>query len=465
MPTLPSLLPKLAAAQAMPQPVRFVQFGNAYSMTAPLFWGNLSPNNRVAPNVNIRDLSSVSGPLSYTFGTAFDPLRSKMSLIRGLDVLIVNPNHNYTFAGCASGYDTGLDGDEYPPLAGQPSVDMVIASSAKVNGSSVPATQRLLTLNPMTTDDYANNRSFTWQGSGSSLQIVRPLKQTQALFDTFATGFGAVLQPADTSEQSMVQSVYADYKAVRDGARISAADRTRLDAYLSLINDVESSLTAVPAQTCQGPTQQNETNIDQVVDNQLRILAAAMACNLTRVATVTLGMGAGYGTRHSEHHSLGQGNDSGDLQTGLVQDVQRFGGYIASFLKLLDSVSDVGGGTLLDNSVVTWTMQYGVPVLGGQHCAKDMPVMVAGGARGQLKQGSYLDLRKEGGGDGLPYNNHLVTVMNCMGLGSSDYETSAGNGYGYYTGDFSNRPGGTATASTAGRRTPLPYLYGGPNRG
>jgi hypothetical protein len=464
LPFLPSLLPRSAAAQNTGAPVvRLVQFANAFSATADLFWGGLTTDNRIAPNVNVRDLSSVSGPLSPIFGSAFDPLRSKLSLLRGLDVLAVNPNHNYTFAGCASSYDAGLDGDEYAPLSNQPSFDVLISRSSKVYGPGVPAAQQRLTLNPMATDDYSNNRSFSWQPSGGSEQIIRPTKQTQALMDTFASGFGQLV-PGDASEKSMVHSVWSDFKAVRDGARISSDDRTRLDAYLALVSDIETSISVQPTVSCPAPMQQQENGIDATVDNQLRILAAALACGLTRVATVTLGMSEGYGTRHPEHHALASDPNSGSY--GIVADLKQFGVWIARFLSMLDGLSDAGGGTVLDNSVVSWTMQYGVCQVSSQHCAEDMPVMLAGKGGGTLKPGSFVDLRLEGGTAGLPYNNYLVTLMNCMGLSSGDYESTQGSGYGWYgSSDLSGRPGGSQLGTNAGRRAPLPYVYVGPARG
>jgi hypothetical protein len=94
-----------------------------------------------------------------------------------------------------------------------------------------------------------------------------------------------------------------------------------------------------------------------------------------------------------------------------------------------------------------------------------MPVLVAGGANGRLKQGHYIDYRRDDGvadAPGLAMNNLLVTFMSCMGMSSSDYETAAGQGYGLYPPDaFAGRPNGDFWESTDGRRSALPFLYTG----
>lgn len=453
LPLLPSLLPRGARAQIGTTPVRYLQVFNPYGPVPEMFYGNPGTDQQPEPGVGTRALADIGGDISPIFSAAFDPFRSRMSLLRGLDVLIENPNHNYLFPSCASGYASGVDNDEAPPLSGQDSVDSIIA--ANIYGDDTPEVRRVVYMNPVDTDDYSGNRSFSWRGGGSDM--VRPAKQTQGILDPFAAGFamggGEEIDPRD---HDLVEAVYSDYKRVRDGTRISAADKQRLDAYMNLVHEIiDGDITAI----CEDPGQADESSIDAVIDNQFRIIAAAMACGLTRVASIVLGMSQGYGTRHEEHHALYQLDGS-----GLENDFKAIGGRVAGLLGILDGIAE-DDGSMLDNSIVYWSMQYGCMTPSDQHSRTSMPVMVAGGAGGRLALGHYIDYRGGGSDRGILLNNLLVTFMNCMGLSSSVYETGGGAGYGYYNGDFDGRPNADFWRSDEGRRSPLPVIYQGPSLG
>lgn len=470
LPTLPSLLPRAAWSQELATPLRYLQVMNPYGPNASIFYGGLTGDQRLAPNINARRLSSVSGNISSLIGAPFNGLKDKISVLRGLDVLIRNSNHHYCFATTASSYAAGVDNDEAPPVTKQASIDVLLSRSVKVYASAPPATRALVALNPVTTDDYANSRTFSWQPSagGSTVAMLRPVKQTQAFYDAFSSGFGAmVMQPSvDPREGSLMQAVHAEYKAIRDGALISAADRLRLEAYMALINDIQREVSTpppVPATSCFVPSREQETDVERRILNQWRILAAAMACDLTRVASITIGMSAGSGTRHAEHHAVGTPS------AGYLADLSNIGSRVAGLIGELDRVVE-GSGSLLDSSLVYWCQQYGCDASTDQHSSFDMPVLVAGKAGGALEPGWFVDYRREGSGRrlGVPLNNLLVTFFNAMGLGSSDYQLPGVAGYGDYPPGWetnTSRPDAARWNAPDGRRAPLPVIYKGPARG
>lgn len=463
IPTLTSLLPKSAQAQATPIR-RYVQVLNPYGPTPELYFGGLSGATQAAPNVRARALSSVSGPLSSILGTSFDAVRGKVNVIRGLDVPTNSPNHNFCFATCASGYAPGLDGDGFPPQSGHESLDVIMSKSAKVYPSTISAARRLVNFNPLATDDYSSSRSFSWQRTASNqLQMVSPLKQTSALLNVFMGAFGMATMPQnDGRELSLVQAVHSDYVALRSSPRLSMADRQKLDAYLALIADLERDTMAQTMNqpsVCAAPTTDPASGPSGLVRTQLRVLAAAMACDLTRVGSVTLGMSAPYDTRHTEHHAI----NGMTMAAGMLADFRGFASNVGWFLEHLDGIADQGG-TLLDNSIVYWSMQYGCVSNFDAHSSRNMPVVVGGKGGGVLSTGNYLDFSLNG--VGMPLNNLHVTFMNAMGLSSTDYERAGSTGYGLYTGNvMSGRSDASTWTAPAGRRSALPVLYTGPSMG
>lgn len=469
IPFLESLMRRSARGQDEPRPVRYVQVVNLYGATTRHFYGSLATaeTNRIEANVKIKPLREVQGDISLMVGKAFDSYRGKLNLIHGMDVPAANPNHNRCFPTCASGYAKGLDGDLYPPASGQSSVDVLMAQSPTVYPTPIGLGTRLLTLNPFS-DGGSDSHSFSWQDNGQgTLEMVRPLKATLGLEDLLAPGF-ADQEPtfsSETADTKVLEAVYADYQRIAQHPHLGASDRTRLEAYMALLHD--SARPGVDSAGCTAPGLEEESNGSATASNQIRLLAAAMACGLNRVASLTLLCSAGYDVRHPEHHEKVCFTDD----VGLVDDFARFGRIVAELVATFDGLPD-GQGTLLDNSIVYWSSQYGNTVPADIHRRDNLPVLVAGGAGGQLTTGYYADFRKDGHlsddvGRGIPLNNLLVTFMNCMGMGSTEYETGGKPGYGEYSETFfasSERADTPWWSSTEGKRSPLPFLYSGPKR-
>jgi len=458
LPFLHSLLPRSARASVPGRPVRYVQVVNPYGATTAQFYGSLAASEQVAPNVATRALSDVAGPISAIIGPELSALRDRFSLLHGLDVMSDNDNHQMCAPTCASSYQAGVAGDEVPPVAGQPSVDMLLAGSDKVYDASTPTLRRALVLNPVQTDDYTATRSFSWRPTPGGLEMVRPTKTTVGVHDLLAGTFPG----PDAQDGAVLDAVYDDYRQLRDSTRLSASDRDRLEGFMTLVSELEQ-----PGGSCPEPALRAEPDADARIDNQLRLITAALACGSTRVVSLVLGTTDGETVRHDEHHRIHTPEAEG---FGLYADLVQAGRRVARLLAMLDDVDDADG-TLLDNSIVYWSMQYGNALEGDAHSFHNLPVLVGGGAGGQLRTGRYVDYRKDGhlGDDtsrGVPLNNLLVTFMRCMGLGPTDWERPGSAGYGYYHDRFLHEPSRADFAhwlSTAGRRSALPYLYQGPD--
>jgi hypothetical protein len=105
-----------------------------------------------------------------------------------------------------------------------------------------------------------------------------------------------------------------------------------------------------------------------------------------------------------------------------------YGGKFAQLVKLLDSIPEGDGVTLLDNTATMWLPELGD---GEQHNNDDLPITIAGSMGGFLKTGEIIDVSPASSGGGMfgggfdfgsggtPINKLYVTLAN--GLGATDY--------------------------------------------
>lgn len=509
IPLLESLAPR-ALAQAATPLCRYIQLISPFGVHPGDYYGrgsydSMMKGNTIVPNelvgggnpTLVTDLSTYpAGALSNVIGPELSALRSKFSIVRGLDVLKnpANPTlyHNMIYPTSAS---TGKiiplsQGVDYvaPPVTNQPTVDMVIANAAVTYPAGFPNGRRAIVFGPKNADTYFNSRSFSWaRQPDGSLATVAPINETASLYDVFTSEFtkiGGSTPAPDPKPGNLMAAIFEDYKRVRDGTKISSSDKLKLESYMSLISDIQKGFTTPPTpvntMACQDP--KTSVNMDPSLspeaqfEQQARILAAALACNMTRVASVMLVFDKS-GAHEGHHSQYGEG--------WFVPNFVRFSRHVAFLMKALEQIPD-GATNLLDNSIIYWASEYGAKSWWGQHVADDYTVLVAGGGGGNLVQGKFIDFRKQAGPGrlwwtqnetgttggapllGLPLNNLLVTFMNCMGLSSSHYETVAGQGYGFYpaTRELSHlTPDPAFWLSTTGKRSALPYFYKGPKLG
>lgn len=493
IPLLESLLPKaLAQAQTAPL-VRYIQLINQYSMSHSLYWGKVKTSNQVANNIvsgghpiRAANLIDFASPLSRLIGPELSALRNKFTLIRGVDVqqphdpaLIA---HNLMFPTCASPNKFKQDYHS-PPLSNQESIDSLLARSSVIYPATFPATRRQIVLGAGT---YGNSADFTFSWRKDADDVIRRIpgiRQTDALKSLFESGFTSEPQTISSGQVNVMNAVYNDYKTVRDSSKISSADRLKLEAYMSLIADIQRGFASAqtPTTACSDPAKGPETNNEDLALNQYRIVVAALACNLTRVASLSLVFDTvnSHGISHSmQPDDPLHANYAGSV--ALMDNVHRFTKRLAFLMTALEQIPD-GSTNLLENSILYWTSEFGVSQgLGSGHERVDFPVFVAGGGGGNLQHGRFIDYRKPNGTDfcwrtksdgsagveplqGIPLNNLLVTFMNCMGLSSQHYEINAGKGFGYYSDAVPGVrvPDANFWYSTQGRRSPVPLLYKG----
>jgi hypothetical protein len=199
--------------------------------------------------------------------------------------------------------------------------------------------------------------------------------------------------------KSILDHTLDEYNRV--SAEVGGGDKMRLDSHVTALRSLEQSLglldnggTTDASQSCKKPPMPAATDFVTTGKAQMDLLAMALACDLTRVASLQWRSDMTSFTWvgvNNEHHGLShsQGNPGTDAQlTKIVTwNTQQF----AYLLGLLKSYQDVGGRTLLDNTLVYWPNELAT----GRHRLTAVPIVMATGdfstpAGVKIATGRYL---------------------------------------------------------------------------
>lgn len=228
--------------------------------------------------------------------------------------------------------------------------------------------------------------------SWSSPTTPTPLELYPAL--AFDRLFKDSVQEAD---KSVLDAVLSDANRFR--RNISSADQHKLDEYLNSVREVERRIEQAGSNgEMQGwrPTLDKPNvprppdGIPQNLDEHMRlmcdILVLGFQTDTTRVSTLKLNndhsyllfrrLGVDVG-----HHELSHRDDADYLRVN-----QFFLEQFAYIARKLDEIQE-GERTALDNSM----LMYCSSMLTGRHDAKQLPIVLLGGAGGQISGGRVLD--------------------------------------------------------------------------
>ena len=155
-----------------------------------------------------------------------------------------------------------------------------------------------------------------------------------------------------------------------------------------------------------------------MIEAQFDLIAAALACDLTRVASLQYCFGDNDGYPYpwlgitEGHHELTHAADDDQVSWDKVQKIHTW--YSEKFASLLDKLDAIheGDGTLLDNCLVVWGSELGK---GNSHSFHSTPFIAAGGASGAFATGRYLEFNEM-----LDHNRLLVSICRAMGLSQVD---------------------------------------------
>ncbi|MBL8956546.1 MAG: DUF1552 domain-containing protein [Myxococcaceae bacterium] len=236
--------------------------------------------------------------------------------------------------------------------------------------------------------------------------IDGPARAFTTLFSTGVTGSPA--EVAKLNRRKSVLDVVVDDIGSRK-ARLTPADRARLDAHATAVRELEMRLSA-DAPMCTPPGMPTGVNSQTAMDRQADLAAAALGCGLTRIVSMQMFIADNdnslypwLGVNASGHHALSHDSSAGS-QAQLTSIYQWYSGRFAYLLDRLAATPDPAGGSVLDHTLVLWGSELGI---GWTHDISNVPFVFAGGPA-VIQGGRYK--RVTG-------TNHraLVTALHHMG--------------------------------------------------
>ncbi len=335
------------------------------------------------------DFSPVLKPL-YAY-------RKKMLAIEGLahtsvlaDVVSTNlhggdaNNHSLAVAGLLTG-SIAQQRSGFPATGGATSIDQVLAFrgagagrfSSRVYGA-----------------DYVPNstvNAFSFLGPSEASPMVKdPVTAFNDLLGTTGTKTGRAAQ-LDSLRTSVLDSVGDEYRSL--APKLSSEGKLKLEQHHALIRDLEMNLSAKPQCTL------TMAGVNNQVDQFMRLVRMAFACDLTRVATYCAPVPQcpefGYPAEANVHASYAHSSISGMTSCGqsyapfseraMIDLGVWYAKHLAALLRELDATPE-GNGTLLDNTVVVWLTELALPT----HQHNDAPVVLFGGLQGAFHTGRYI---------------------------------------------------------------------------
>ena len=225
--------------------------------------------------------------------------------------------------------------------------------------------------------------------------------------------------------RSLLDSVTGQVASLQ--GNLAAADRRRLTQYLDDVREVERRIQRAEASVRDDlDLPELPTGVPGTFQEHLKLLmdlqVVAFQAEITRVSTLMFARelsGAVFPetTIRDPFHNLSHhSNDRGNMDRFAQLNTYHMTKF-AYFLERLKSLPD-GDGTLLDHSMVL----YGSSLSdGNQHNFSPLPIVLAGGASGQLKGGRHVQFPKD-----TRMSNLLAAMLNKLTVPTDKFGDSTG---------------------------------------
>jgi hypothetical protein len=267
--------------------------------------------------------------------------------------------------------------------------------------------------------------NMSWK---SETQPMNPEVNPRAAFERlFGNGDAASTLEA-SARRSLYRSSVLDYvldDAHRMEGNLDAADRRKLDEYLTAVRDLETRIQRAaqfPAPKLPDGTQEpdNFESFEQQMQLMYDVLALAFQTDSTRISTYVIshdGSNRPYpqiGIREG-HHDLSHHRNQEEKKHKLAQ-INRY--HITQFARFLGKLKSMkeGEGSVLDNCMIL----YGSGLSDGNaHSFTNLPVLLAGG--GSASAGQHVKAEAK-----TPMTNLYRSMLDSIGVHTEKIGDSSG---------------------------------------
>jgi len=213
-------------------------------------------------------------------------------------------------------------------------------------------------------------------------------------------------------QKSVLDFVMEDAK--RLNSRLDSDDKSKMDEYLTSVRDVENRIQQAEKFRIEAPEHLRPNGIPETYKDHIRtmydMMALAFQTDSTRVATFLLAHDGSNRTFAEigvtdAHHQLSHHRSDPEILSKIALIDKFYVEQFAYFLEKLRTTKE-GSGNLLDHSMIV----YGGGIAdGNRHNHNDLPLILAGGGNGTLKQGRVIQAPK-----GTPMTNLYLSMLDRM---------------------------------------------------
>ena len=429
----------------------------------------------------------------------FTPLQKYMVMVDGVNIVAATNHASGTDPDTNSGGQNTHEGGIVAMMTGVPTIGMIGQQDHCAGGPSIdqillqqaPGLGGTNFANPTSfgslqlAADVRSDRdevaprvlSYLAPKSGQSDPSVarQPLYAETSPLNVFTRIFGGALPTGSNTSQILAQKMsvitYLQSDLARLQTLVPASEKDRLTAHADAIAQLEASLqqmygTTTTNSVCvkpamppnyadtssgkqgSGSVYSDLGGVDYYIPNQptshphldlgqtqLRLIKAAFACDLVRVATFMWSAGTNWvvfpGTfqgasikgnlQSTPHHPPSHSDPSGDPNTPawLNQINQFYSNATSTVLQEFATTPDIDGNMLIDNTVVVYITEV---ARAWDHNQQNMPLIIFGGKNTRVKGGTFLKVTggslgaQTGGTGNRPFNDVWLALAPIFGV-------------------------------------------------
>lgn len=260
--------------------------------------------------------------------------------------------------------------------------------------------------------------NISWYGPD---KIAPSIREPQKLYDRLFLRDSYRNHVADVTDL-----VLADAKTL--SKKLPSDDRETMERFMEMIRDIEVRIEKMSKLLSSVDIKIPKNEVlprGEYIRLQTDLMLLAFQMGITNICTFMLGperwdatlMYEGVFDKPVDHHNMTH-NQKGDgykeVQKIDIFHLQQYAYLIARMKELKES----DGSSMLDNSLIAYGAGLGD---GATHQFYDLPMIVAGKAQGQIKQGRHIKLKS-----GTLNSNLWLTIAQLMGLEIDSYADSNG---------------------------------------